>query len=75
MCISPFMLASNTHHLYHPVPHAPTHHTVTTFCFSVTTFEAVEEEGVARVRIQRTGSPKEAACITMETKNVTAVGQ
>ena len=65
---------AHTHAHTHTHTRTHTHTPVTTFCFSGTTFEAVEGDGAARVRIQRTGSPKEAACITMETADGTAVG-
>ena len=47
---------------------------VTTFCFDGLDVEANEGDGIAGVRIQRTGPTKERACITMECSDGTAMG-
>jgi hypothetical protein len=46
---------------------------VTTFCFDGLDVEANEGDGIAGVRIQRTGPTKERACITMECSDGTAM--
>ena len=47
---------------------------VTSFCFDGLDFEANEGDGIAGVRIQRTGPTKERACITTECSDGTAMG-